>query len=84
MLGDLILSAVCYEHFAIEHVKGHHKNVSTPNDPASAKLNQNFYQFYIQTMTGTIKSAYHIQKRDLKRLKNSKKFKKSAENIMRS
>ena len=28
-----------YTHFALEHTKGHHFNVSTPNDPASARYN---------------------------------------------
>lgn len=35
-LGTLHLIKCCYLHFAIEHVHGHHKNVSTPLDPASA------------------------------------------------
>jgi alkane 1-monooxygenase len=37
--GCLTMSRNLYMHFYIEHLHGHHKNVATPNDPASAKLN---------------------------------------------
>ena len=38
-IGVWQLSKCGYGHFYIEHVYGHHKNVSTPGDPASATLN---------------------------------------------
>lgn len=36
-LGTLTLSRNLYMHFAIEHIYGHHRNVATPTDPATAK-----------------------------------------------
>ena len=36
-----------YSHFALEHTKGHHQNVATPNDPASAKKGQTVYHFLV-------------------------------------
>ena len=36
-LSVIMLSRNLYTHFSIEHVYGHHRNVSTPIDPASAR-----------------------------------------------
>jgi alkane 1-monooxygenase len=47
-------------HFFIEHNKGHHKHVATPQDPSTAKLNQSLYRFWLQTLPGTYMSAWHI------------------------
>jgi alkane 1-monooxygenase len=54
------LISVCYMHFFIEHNKGHHKHVATPNDPSTAKYKQSVYAFWIQTFIGTYTSAWHI------------------------
>lgn len=37
LFGKILLVSVCYGHFFVEHVYGHHKRVSTPEDPATAK-----------------------------------------------
>ncbi len=39
LVGTLALGRNFYMHFALEHLHGHHKNVATPIDPASARLN---------------------------------------------
>ena len=39
-LGHITLSKNMYMYFYIEHVHGHHRNVATPIDPATSKLNQ--------------------------------------------
>jgi alkane 1-monooxygenase len=36
-VGRLALSRNFYMHFTIEHIYGHHRNVATPVDPATAK-----------------------------------------------
>ena len=58
-----------YMHFFIEHNYGHHINVATPNDPATAKYKQNLYSFWISSVTKTYISAWSIQ---LKLLRVSK------------
>ena len=58
-----------YMHFFIEHNYGHHINVATPDDPATAKYKQNLYSFWISSVTKTYLSAWRIQ---LKLLKVSK------------
>ena len=31
-------------HFSIEHNRGHHRHVSTPEDPASARMGESIYR----------------------------------------
>jgi alkane 1-monooxygenase len=59
-LAKLLLLTSLYMHFFIEHNKGHHKHVATPNDPSTAKYKQTVYAFWIQTFVGTYVSAWHI------------------------
>ena len=63
MLGKFLLIPSHYTHFFIEHNHGHHLHVSTPDDPSTAKYNQNLYAFWFQTVTGTYKKAWEIQKK---------------------
>ena len=58
-----------YMHFYIEHNFGHHINVATPEDPATAKFKQNLYSFWISSVIMTYFSAWKIQ---LKLLRVSK------------
>ncbi|PJZ46050.1 alkane 1-monooxygenase [Leptospira brenneri] len=67
-LAKMIYMTVCYMHFYIEHNRGHHTHVSTPNDPASSKKNQSFYSFYPQTVVGAYKSAWELEKKRLAKL----------------
>ncbi|PKA26733.1 alkane 1-monooxygenase [Leptospira sp. mixed culture ATI2-C-A1] len=67
-LAKVIYMTVCYMHFYIEHNRGHHTNVSTPNDPASSKKNQSFYRFYPQTVLGAYQSAWELESKRLKKL----------------
>jgi alkane 1-monooxygenase len=59
-LAKLLLLTSLYMHFFIEHNKGHHKHVATPQDPSTAKYKQSVYAFWIQTFVGTYLSAWHI------------------------
>lgn len=63
IIGTFNLSKNLYTHFFIEHNEGHHKNVGTPNDPATSKLNQTFYEFLPQSLKGGFKSAWNIENR---------------------
>ena len=55
-----------YMHFYIEHNFGHHINVATPEDPATAGYKQNLYSFWITSVVRTYISAWKIQLRLLK------------------
>lgn len=60
-MAQALLLTSLYMHFFIEHNKGHHKNVSTPHDPSSARYNEPIYLFFPRTIFGTLRSAYSIQ-----------------------
>ncbi|MDX1940800.1 MAG: fatty acid desaturase, partial [Saprospiraceae bacterium] len=56
-LGKILLLPALYMHFFIEHNRGHHKNVGTPLDPASARLGENVYAFWLRSVTGSYLNA---------------------------
>ncbi len=60
-LSEALLVMVGYGHWRIEHVYGHHANVATPQDPATARLGQSFYGFWPQTVGGTFRHAWAIE-----------------------
>ena len=70
-LSKIALAQVFYGHFYIEHNRGHHVRVATPEDPASARLGESFYQFWPRTVVGSLKSAWRLEKRRLARRKQS-------------
>ena len=70
MSKSLLLSCL-YMHFYIEHNRGHHKNVSTPLDPATSRFNESFYAFLPRTVIGSWRSAWHLETHRLQKLKLS-------------
>jgi alkane 1-monooxygenase len=62
-LSKIALAQSFYGHFYIEHNRGHHVRVATPEDPASSRLGENFYQFWPRTVGGSLKSAWRLEKR---------------------
>lgn len=52
-LGTWCYTKFMYSHFLDEHIKGHHKRVATPEDPASAKKDQSVYSFIFQSFLGS-------------------------------
>ena len=60
-----------YMHFYIEHNFGHHINVATPEDPATARYKQTLYSFWITSVIRTYISAWKIQLRILRVSKKS-------------
>lgn len=74
-LGIYLMSLVNYTHFRIEHVHGHHRYVSTPEDPASAPLGMTLYEFLPKTLIGSFKSAWDYEAQRVKRKKGFDRFK---------
>ena len=62
LLGNILLLTMTYPHFAIEHVKGHHRYVGTPRDPATARLGESIYRFLPRTVFGGARSAWQIER----------------------
>jgi len=67
-LAKSLLLTSLYMHFFIEHNKGHHKRVATPEDPSSARLNEWVYAFYFRSVVFSYISAWQIASKDVKKL----------------
>ena len=60
-----------YMHFYIEHNFGHHMNVATPNDGATAKYNQSVFSFWVTSVTKQYLDAWKCQLKLLNHQKRS-------------
>ncbi|UAL30033.1 fatty acid desaturase [Nocardioides rotundus] len=68
-LSKIALAQSFYGHFYIEHNRGHHVRVATPEDPASSRVGESFYAFWPRTVFGSLKSAWRLEKRRYARKK---------------
>lgn len=68
-LSKLMLATSLYMHFYIEHNRGHHKNVATPEDPATARRGELVYIFWVRSIVGSFLSAWDIVKKERARKK---------------
>lgn len=66
-LSEILMTSTLYGHFCIEHVQGHHVNVATPKDPATARFGESFYKFFPRAVFGSLFSAWRIQRSRLAR-----------------
>lgn len=66
-LAKLGLGLVLYQHFFVEHNRGHHVHVSTPEDPASARKNESVYVFIVRSIWGQYLNAWRLEKMRLTR-----------------
>jgi alkane 1-monooxygenase len=67
-LSKIALAQSGYGHFFIEHNRGHHVRVATPEDPASARLGESFWAFLPRTVVGSLKSSWELEAKRLDRL----------------
>ncbi|CAN5730090.1 hypothetical protein BH20ACT2_BH20ACT2_04280 [soil metagenome] len=70
-LSKISLAQSAYGHFQLEHNRGHHVKVSTPEDPASSRLGENFYAFFPRTVIGSLISAVRLERERCTRLHQS-------------
>ena len=70
-MAKLLLMSTSYMHFFIEHNRGHHKNVSTPLDPATSRLNQPLYTFLVKSVVGSWLDAWKLEAYRLKKTKQN-------------
>lgn len=59
-LGVWNLTLCNFAHWGIEHVYGHHKNVATPQDPATSRRNEWLYTYWFRSYKGVLLGAYKI------------------------
>jgi alkane 1-monooxygenase len=59
--AKVLLMTVCYMHFFIEHNRGHHVRVATPDDPATSRFGETFYSFWWRSVKDGFISALHLE-----------------------
>jgi len=62
-LSKVALAPTGYGHFYVEHNRGHHVRVATPEDPASSRLGETFWAFWPRTVVGSLRSAWELESR---------------------
>lgn len=65
--GGLLLAAVCYAGFKVEHVRGHHVHVSTPEDASSSRFGQSLYAFLPHAYKHNFLNAWRLEAEHLQR-----------------
>ncbi len=68
ILGAIMLTGMCYRHFRVSHVYGHHRYAGTRDDPSTARSGEGFYAFLWRTVPGQVMDAWrHEQRRGVSR-----------------
>lgn len=66
-MAKALLLTTLYMHFFIEHNRGHHKHVSTDEDPASSRRGEWLYAFFLRSITGSWLSAWKLEEQRLRK-----------------
>jgi len=66
-IAKALLVTVGYGAFYVEHVRGHHVRVATPDDPATAPRGMNVYHFIVRSVAGTLRHAWRLEALRLER-----------------
>ncbi|MFN3874505.1 MAG: alkane 1-monooxygenase [Flavobacteriales bacterium] len=66
-LARALLLTSLYMHFIIEHNRGHHRRVATPEDPASARYGEWLYAFWARSMALSFLSAWRLEAERLRK-----------------
>ncbi|MEM7360117.1 MAG: alkane 1-monooxygenase [Pseudomonadota bacterium] len=67
LLSRITLAVCGYGHFCIEHNAGHHRDVSTPEDPASSRMGESIYRFMLREIPGAAKRGWKAEAERLQR-----------------
>ena len=67
-LSKISLAPTGYGHFYIEHNRGHHVRVATPEDPSSARFGETFWEFLPRSVFGSLRSALRLEAQRIRRL----------------
>ncbi len=66
-LAKFVLAPGLYGHFFIEHNKGHHRDVATPEDPASSRMGESIWKFVFREIPGAFVRALKLEKTRLEK-----------------
>lgn len=66
-LAKITLALGFYGHFFVEHNRGHHRDVATPADPASARMGESIYRFVFRELPGAFFRAWDLEAERMER-----------------
>lgn len=66
-LAKWALAVPAYGHFCVEHNRGHHRHVATPEDPASARMGESIYRFMLREIPGGWQRGWRVEAERLER-----------------
>jgi len=81
-LSRVALAVTGYGHFCIEHNLGHHRDVSTPEDPASSRMGESIYRFMLREIPGAAKRGWNAEAKRLE--KRGKSFWSTDNHVLQS
>ncbi len=61
-MAQALLLTSLYQHFFVEHNRGHHKHVATPLDPATSRKGEWIYSFWLRSIRDSFVSAWKLEK----------------------
>ncbi|PTU31323.1 alkane 1-monooxygenase [Stenotrophobium rhamnosiphilum] len=70
-LAKISLAQTAYGQFFVEHPRGHHVRVATPEDPATSRFGESFWEFYPRVVIGSHISAWRLERERLTRHRKS-------------
>lgn len=65
--GGALLASVGYQGFKVEHLRGHHVHVATPEDASSARFGQSLWAFLPQAMWRNTRNAWALEAERLRK-----------------
>jgi alkane 1-monooxygenase len=66
-LARIALAVPAYGHFCVEHNRGHHRDVATPEDPASSRMGEDIYRFALREIPGAMRRGWALERERLGR-----------------
>jgi alkane 1-monooxygenase len=67
LAARLVLAVPVYGHFTMEHNVGHHTEVATPGDSASARFGESIYRFALREIPGGVRRGWRLEGERLQR-----------------
>jgi alkane 1-monooxygenase len=67
IVGGILLTSVGYWGFKIEHVRGHHVHVATPEDSSTARLGESAWGFIPRAFVRNLREAWRLEAQRLRR-----------------
>jgi alkane 1-monooxygenase len=66
-LAKVCMAVLGYGHFCIDHNRGHHVAVATPEDPASSRMGESIYAFALREIPGNLKRGWRLEQARLQK-----------------